>query len=185
MKKLFFAFSALLLSAGAFAQAKADELAKFQTETIDLGKIQQSNPATATFTVTNTGSKDLLIENAQPTCGCTISDYTKTPIAAGKTGTIKATYNAAGLGAFEKHLQVKFVGADDMKSITLKGEVLSAEDYAKYKAGVPNTDAAVKTTTAAPVAAVTPAAATPATVKTKTTAKKTVKKTKTAKAATK
>ena len=135
MKKLFFAFSALVLSAGAFAQAKADELAKFKTESIDFGKIQQSNPATATFTVMNTGSKDLLIDQANPTCGCTISDFTKTPIKPGQSGEIKATYNAAGLGSFEKHLTVKFAGADDMKSITIKGEVLSADDYAKYKSG--------------------------------------------------
>ena len=184
MKKLFFSLSALVLTAGAFAQAKSDELGKFKTETIDFGKIQQSNPATATFTVMNTGSKDLIIEQANPTCGCTISDFTKTPIKPGASGEIKATYNAAGLGAFEKHLTVKFAGADDMKSITIKGEVLNADDYAKFKGGNPASSVVTTTTTTT-----TPAAtATPVKASTKTTTvskgKKTKSKTKTVKAAT-
>ncbi len=150
MKKLLFSLAAIALSATAtFAQAKADEIAKFKTETIDQGKLQIDNPVTATFVVTNIGTKDLIIESANPTCGCTIGDYTKTPIKPGQTGTVTAQYNAKGLGAFDKHMTVKFAGADDMKSITIKGEVLNAEDYAKFKG------------TAAPATlAATPAAAT-------------------------
>ncbi len=176
MKKLFFSFAAMVFAAGAFAQAKADDLGKIKNETIEFGKIPQGTPASGTFTVINTGSKDLLIEQANPTCGCTISDFTKTPIKPGQTGEIKATYNAAGLGAFEKHLTVKFAGADDMKSITFKGEVLTADDYAKYKGGA--SDATVKTTPMA-TPAVAPAKAAPAKMSTKKTAKKTtvVKKT--------
>jgi Protein of unknown function (DUF1573) len=138
MKKLLLSLSAIALMATAsFAQAKADDLAKIQVETIELGKIPQGTPAPAVFTVVNTGKTDLIIESANPTCGCTIGDYTKTPIAPGKTGTITATYNAAGLGAFEKHMTVKFAGADDTKSITIKGEVLDAAEYAKIKSGIP------------------------------------------------
>ena len=106
------------------AQKKAADVVKFTTETIDLGKIKQGNPTTAVFSVSNIGSDPLIIEQASPTCGCTISDYTKEPIAPGKSGTIKATYNAANIGAFEKHLTVKFAGVDEIKSITLKGEVV-------------------------------------------------------------
>lgn len=133
MKKIFFSLTAMILSAGAFAQAKADDIAKFKTETIDFGKIPQGTPAVATFVVTNTGTKDLIIDQANPTCGCTIGDFTKSPIKPGKTGTITATFNAASLGPIDKHMNVKFAGADDMKSIGFKGEVLSAEDYAKMK----------------------------------------------------
>ena len=156
MKHLFFSLTALVLSAGVFAQAKSDDLAKFKTETIDQGKLLQNTPEVATFTVINTGSKDLLIEQANPTCGCTIGDFTKTPIKPGQTGQITAKYNALQVGAYEKHMTVKFAGADDMKSITIKGEVLSAEDYAKYKASIPTPAATMaKTTTAASPAIVT------------------------------
>lgn len=128
MKKLFLGLLALS-SATVFAQSsakKADDIAKLNVETFNFGKIKQNVPATATFVVTNISSEPLLIENANPTCGCTISDYTKTPIAPGKTGTIKATYNAAALGRIDKTLTVKFAGADDIKFIKLSGEVVPA-----------------------------------------------------------
>lgn len=133
MKKLFFAFSTLALSFGAFAQVKSDDIAKIKEETINLGKIPQGIPAVSTFIVTNVGKTDLIIESANPTCGCTVGDYTKSPIKPGQTGTITATFNAAGLGPIDKHMNVKFVGADDTKSIGFKGEVLSTEDFAKLK----------------------------------------------------
>jgi hypothetical protein len=138
MKKLLLSLSAMaLLATASFAQAKADDIAKIQVETIDLGKIPQGTPATATYIVTNIGKTDLIIESANPTCGCTVGDYTKTPIAPGKTGTITATFNAASLGIIDKHMTVKFAGADDMKSIGFKGEVLDATEYAKMKGGIP------------------------------------------------
>lgn len=130
MKKLLFAFVAFTTTS-LFAQQKADQVAKLDVETYDLGQVQQGVPATATFTVTNIGKEPLMIDNAMPTCGCTISDYTKSEIAPGKTGYIKATYNAANLGKFDKTLTVKFAGADDIKNIKLTGEVLDKEAYAK------------------------------------------------------
>ena len=133
MKKLFFSIAALSLASHAFAQPKtAADVAKFATETIDLGKVKQGVPKPATFTVTNISKDALIIEQANPTCGCTISDYTKEPIAPGKTGIITATYNAAGVSHFEKTLTVKFAGIDEIKSIKITGDVLSAEDYDKW-----------------------------------------------------
>jgi Protein of unknown function (DUF1573) len=148
MKKLLIAILALS-SATAFAQKKADDLAKINVETYDLGKVKQNVPATATFVVTNIGKEDLLIEQANPTCGCTISDYTKAPIAPGKTGVIHATYNAANLGQINKTLTVKFAGADDIKFIKLSGEVLDPATYDKAKAsgGLNKTDSLSKSTT--------------------------------------
>jgi hypothetical protein len=134
MKQLLLSFATLVFTICAFAQKKADDVAKFTSETIDLGNIKQNEPTTATFEVTNIGTEPLLIETANPTCGCTISDFTKTPIEPGKVGTIKATYNAKNLNAFEKHLTVKFAGTDDLKSITIKGNVVAAEAPAGEKA---------------------------------------------------
>ncbi|MDE3211802.1 MAG: DUF1573 domain-containing protein [Bacteroidota bacterium] len=130
MKQLLFALL-LFSTTSLFAQKKADDIAKINVETYDFGKIKQYVPATATFIVTNIGKDDLLIDQAMPSCGCTISDYTKAPIPPGKTGYIKATYNAATLGHIEKTLTVKFAGAPDVKFIKLTGEVLDASDYQK------------------------------------------------------
>ena len=133
MKKILLSAAVFALTATAFAQKKVDDIAKFTTETINLGKIKQGVPTKGVFTVTNVSNQPLIIEQANPTCGCTISDYTKEPIAAGKSGVINATYNAANLGHFDKHLTVKFAGIDEMKSITLTGDVVAAEEMEKAK----------------------------------------------------
>ena len=134
MKKLILSVAAFSFASLLFAQAKTTaDVAKFASETIDLGKVKQGVPATAVFTVTNVSKEPLIIEQANPTCGCTISNYTKEPIAPGKSGVINATYNAAGVSHFDKHLTVKFAGVDEVKSITISGDVLAAEDYDKWK----------------------------------------------------
>ena len=131
MKKILLSAAVLALTVTAFAQNKADDVAKFTSETINLGKIKQGIPTKGVFIVTNISKTPLIIEQANPTCGCTISDYTKEPIAAGKTGVINATYNAANAGHFDKRLTVKFAGIDEIKSITLTGDVVSAEEFDK------------------------------------------------------
>ena len=133
MKKILLSAAVFALTATAFSQKKVDDMAKFTTETINLGKIKQGVPTKGVFTVTNVSNQPLIIEQANPTCGCTISDYTREPIAAGKSGVINATYNAANLGHFDKHLTVKFAGIDEMKSITLTGDVVAAEEMEKAK----------------------------------------------------
>ena len=149
MKKLFIALLAFTSVTTLFAQKKIADVAKLNTETFDFGKVKQNVPPTATFIVTNISSEPLIIEAANPTCGCTISDYTKSPIAPGKTGTIKATYNAANIGTIHKTLTVKFNGVDEVKSINLAGEVLDASAYDKWLAeNKGNTKVNVTSTTA-------------------------------------
>jgi hypothetical protein len=131
MKTIMIAFLALMTAGTITAQStdaqkkKVTDVAKFDKETYDFGKIPQNKPATATFTITNISKEPIVIEQANPTCGCTISDYTKTPIAPGQTGTIHATYNAAAVGAIHKTLTVKIAGIDEIKSISLAGEVIA------------------------------------------------------------
>lgn len=135
MKQLSLVVALAFGSLVAFAQPRLDDVVKFDSETVNFGKLKQSVPATGTFTFTNTGKTPLIIEQANPTCGCTMSDYTKEPIAPGKTGYIKATYNAAAAGHFDKHLTVKFAGYDEIKSITLTGDVVAAEEFDKQGKG--------------------------------------------------
>jgi Protein of unknown function (DUF1573) len=151
MKKLFLSLTAITFSAMLFAQKTAADVAKFTSETVDLGKIKQGVPAVATFTVTNIGTEPLIIEQANATCGCTVGDYTKPPIAPGKTGTITATYNAAAANHFDKHLTVKFAGIEETKSITISGDVLPAEEYDKWIA-----DSEARKREAAPVSSIKP-----------------------------
>ncbi len=157
MKRILLSVAVFALTSTVFAQKKIADVAKFASETIDFGKIKQGVPQKGTFTVTNISNEPLIIEQANPTCGCTISDYTKEPIAPGKTGVINATYNAAALNHFDKHLTVKFAGIDEVKSISFTGDVVAAEEFDKMKGGAATAETATKATTA-PAAA---SAATP------------------------
>lgn len=134
MKKLLFSLLAFTFATAVFAQKKAADVAKLNTEIFDFGKLKQNVPSTATFLVTNIGTEPLIIETATPTCGCTISDYTKAPIAPGKSGFIKATYNSVALGAIHKAITVKFAGVDEIKSLSLAGEVLEPAAYDTWAA---------------------------------------------------
>jgi hypothetical protein len=124
MKRIIFATLALFFLHVANAQTKKpDEVAKFSSETVDLGKVKKGNPVTASFTFTNISKQDVIIETVTPGCGCTKSDYTKEPIKPGKTRTITATYNAANAGNFSKSVYIKFMGIDEQKSISIMGIV--------------------------------------------------------------
>src|SRR5450759_1849853 len=131
MKKLLFSLMAFTFATAIFAQKKAADVAKFSTETFDYGKVKQNVPPTATFVVTNIGTEPLIIEQANPTCGCTVSDYTKAPIAPGKTGYIKATYNAAVLGGIHKTLKVK----DDGNKVKTETKTDAVTTKVKTKKG--------------------------------------------------
>lgn len=135
MKNLLLALF-LLSATSLFAQKKANDVAKFNVETFDFGKIKQNVPVTATFIVTNISKEPLIIDQANPSCGCTVSDYTKSPIAPGKTGYIKATYNAADLGPVNKQVTVKFANADDVKFLKFTG-VVSKDTTAPAKGNSP------------------------------------------------
>lgn len=75
------------------AMAQAD--IKFNETIHNFGKITKKNPVqTCTFTFTNTGDKPLIINDAMPSCGCTVANFTKQPVAPGETGTVEAKFNA-------------------------------------------------------------------------------------------
>ncbi len=54
---------------------------------------EEAGLQTATFLLKNTGTVPLVITNVKSSCGCTVADYTKEPIAPNAEGFVKATYN--------------------------------------------------------------------------------------------
>lgn len=62
----------------------------FETTTIDLGEVPKGDNAEYDFIFVNTGNSVLEIEEAKPSCGCTVAEYTKT-VAPGEKGTIHAS----------------------------------------------------------------------------------------------
>jgi hypothetical protein len=96
----------------------------WKSESIDVGQIPQGTPKTIEYEFKNNTDKAVLITNVKPACGCTAADYTKEPIAPGKTGYVKATYNAAAVGAFTKSVTVTTNAEETPKTLTFKGTVV-------------------------------------------------------------
>jgi hypothetical protein len=98
----------------------------WKSESIDVGTIPQNTPKPIIFEFKNTGKTALIVTNVQGSCGCTATDYTKTPIAPGKSGTVTATYNAANPGAFTKTVSVTTNVETAPKVLTIKGTVVAS-----------------------------------------------------------
>jgi len=76
----------------------AGEAAKmhFADTSHNFGWMNEGEVVTHDFSFTNTGKSPLIIAGASTTCGCTVPDYTKEPIAPGKSGNLKVTFSSAG-----------------------------------------------------------------------------------------
>jgi hypothetical protein len=101
-------------------------MAKFKWEatTHDFSKIEQGTPVSHEFVFTNTGTTPLVISNVRGSCGCTVTNYTKEPIAPGKSGNVKATFNAAAIGAFNKSIRATANVEGANETLFIKGEVV-------------------------------------------------------------
>jgi hypothetical protein len=97
----------------------------WNSETIDVGQIPQNTPKPIVFEFKNTGKTAVIITNVQGSCGCTATDYTKTPIAPGKSGKVTATYNAVNAGGFTKTVSVTTNAETTTKVLTIKGTVVA------------------------------------------------------------
>jgi Protein of unknown function (DUF1573) len=62
----------------------------------DYGKITEGQKLEVLFRFKNTGNKPLVIESVHPSCGCTVADPPKEPIAPGAEGEIKGSFDSNG-----------------------------------------------------------------------------------------
>jgi hypothetical protein len=138
MKKVFTTLSILFISVLAFSQnaaqtKKAEDFIKFKETTYNFGKIKQGVPVTHDFQFTNISEQPIVIEFAQASCGCTTPTWPQGAVAKNKADKVSAGFNAVTLGTFTKPITVKIAGVDQPMQLTITGEVLSPEDYAKYE----------------------------------------------------
>jgi hypothetical protein len=95
----------------------------WKMDVINLGKIPQGKPVEVAFEFSNEGTDPIVIANVATSCGCTIADYSKMPIKAGEKSLIKATYNAAAVGDFNKAITVTLAD-NEVKVLYIKGTVI-------------------------------------------------------------
>lgn len=129
MKRLILLAVAVVVAAGAISarKAKADGTPQIVfAETIwDFGTIKNDRPATHDFEFINDGDGNLVVLDATAECGCTRPEIPEKPIAPGKKGKVKVSFNPIGRpGSFEKTVTVKTNGSPKKVRLKIRGTVM-------------------------------------------------------------
>lgn len=102
----------------------------FNTTEHDFGRVIQGEIVSFAFKFKNTGKSDLLIANISAACGCTASEYPKTPVKPGEEEFIKVTFNSGGKQGFQnKTLSVAANTQPSNTVLTVKAQVFMPERY--------------------------------------------------------
>jgi hypothetical protein len=99
-------------------------VATFSTIEHDFGTINEGQVVEHTFSIKNTGEAPLIIQNAAPSCGCTVPAWTKEPIPPGGSGFVKAKFDSNGKPNMQN------------KSITVTANTYPKQTVLRFKAMV-------------------------------------------------
>nr|WP_322625840.1 DUF1573 domain-containing protein [uncultured Flavobacterium sp.] len=110
----------------AHANAGKMPIIKFENIEHDFGTIKAGEKVEYTYKFSNEGTADLLITDAKASCGCTVPDYTKTPVAPGKTGEVHVVFDSAGKSG------------DVSKTVTLTLNTEKGNETVSFKANIDN-----------------------------------------------
>ena len=69
---------------------------EFEKVDHDFGTVNEGQKVSYTYKFKNSGQAPLIIQNAAPSCGCTVPEWSKEPIPVGGTGYVKAEFDTNG-----------------------------------------------------------------------------------------
>lgn len=125
MKKIIMMTLLLLCSYSYVAAQKQAEI-KFDKKIHNFGTFSEANAVQmCTFEFTNVGDAPLVLNQVAASCGCTATQYTKTPVGPGEKGKVEVCYNGAGKipGHFKKSITVRTNGATESTRLYIEGEM--------------------------------------------------------------
>ena len=98
----------------------------FEKEEHDFGTLIDGEKVTYSFRFTNSGDAPLIISNAKGSCGCTVPNYPKEPIAAGASSSIEVTFDSKGrTGKQSKAVTLIANTNPNRKVISIHSEVIT------------------------------------------------------------
>ncbi|MBE7633892.1 DUF1573 domain-containing protein [Tenacibaculum finnmarkense genomovar ulcerans] len=106
---------------------------KFETETIDYGKVAIASEGKRTFEFTNIGDEPIIIKDIISACGCTVPKKPEAPIMPGQKGQIEVSYDTKRPGGFSKTLTVVSNAKNKRKRIKIKGFIAKKDAAVKAK----------------------------------------------------
>jgi hypothetical protein len=109
------------------AKEEVDTLPKvpiitFEKTTHDYGNIYQGENGDCYFVFKNTGKAELILTNCSSSCGCTVPQWPREPIAPGQKETIKVTYDTKRIGRIQKQIYVDS-NAGERITLTITGNI--------------------------------------------------------------
>ncbi len=118
-------FVAITASSKLFAQVTSGAQIEFNKESHDYGTIKNGSDGTCTFEFKNVGNSPLIIQDAKGSCGCTVPDWPKEPIAPGAKGVITVKYDTKRAGVINKSVTVMSNATNEpTATLRIKGNVL-------------------------------------------------------------
>ncbi|GJM33044.1 MAG: hypothetical protein DHS20C18_20450 [Saprospiraceae bacterium] len=99
----------------------------FESTEVDYGVIHQNAEPYREFRFTNTGDAPLVISNAKGSCGCTVPEWSREPVAPGESSVVKVRYATNRIGKFSKTVTLTTNDEDGQHLLRIKGEVLKPE----------------------------------------------------------
>ncbi|MBK8700000.1 MAG: DUF1573 domain-containing protein [Saprospiraceae bacterium] len=98
---------------------------EFSETTYDYGTVKDGEKVRHSYKFKNTGKQPLIISDAKGSCGCTVPDWPREPIAPGKSGEIKVEFDSKNKGTEE--------GSNQSKRVTITANTDPVQTYLTIK----------------------------------------------------
>lgn len=100
----------------------------FQEEEFDFGTVVDGEKVSHTYVFTNDGDEPLILSNAKGSCGCTVPQWPREPIAPGESGEVTVEFNSKNKkGKRNQKVTITANTNPPQTFLFLKGEVLPPE----------------------------------------------------------
>lgn len=101
---------------------------EFESNTYDFGVITQGEKISFSYKFKNTGKTNLIITSAKGSCGCTVPEYPKKPIAPNGEGKIEVVFDSDGKsGKQNKTVTILSNTYPATTVLNLTGEIIAPE----------------------------------------------------------
>lgn len=105
------------------AAANKFPVISFETEEYDFGTIEQGTRVEHKFEFVNNGDAPLLILDASSSCGCTVPQWTKDPIAPGEKGSLLVKFDGSGQNQVTKTINLVTNTKEGKENLRIKAFV--------------------------------------------------------------
>jgi hypothetical protein len=94
---------------------------QFSIKEYNFGSIPYGKPVYTTFTMKNTSTQDVVVNNIATSCGCTTPEWVQGPIKPGEVRQVKVGFNGYAEGDFSKTVTISYNDSKKVQYFVIKG----------------------------------------------------------------